>query len=298
MNPMDEKGLGERLQKARRTSGLTQQALCQKAGLSYSTLAKIERGAIKAPSIFTIQRIALALNTSLDTLMEHKLAAGGTEAAPVTARSYSKTQSGASFIYFDINGTLIRFYQGAFTRLSEETGLSPDQIETAFWHLNDAACRGQLNMEDFNHRFSERLGLVHAVEWPKYYLEAVEPIVGMQELVRWAREHYRIGILSNTMPGLLPALRQQGIIPDLQYDAVIDSSEVGTIKPEERIFTIASERAGCKPQEILLIDDTRANLMAAEGLGWHTISFDGYHTDDSVAKIRQALTPASMSFPA
>src|SRR5690554_1245969 len=55
---MDEKGLGKRLQLARQSAGLTQQALCHKAELSYSTLTKIERGAIKAPSIFTIQNIA------------------------------------------------------------------------------------------------------------------------------------------------------------------------------------------------------------------------------------------------
>ena len=33
--------LGKSLQKARQAKGLTQQQLCQKAGLSYSTLAKI-----------------------------------------------------------------------------------------------------------------------------------------------------------------------------------------------------------------------------------------------------------------
>ena len=66
---MDEKGLGKRLQGARRAAGLTQQELCHKAGLSYSTLTKIERGAIKAPSIFTIQSIAGALETTLDELL-------------------------------------------------------------------------------------------------------------------------------------------------------------------------------------------------------------------------------------
>jgi Predicted transcriptional regulators len=66
---MDEKGLGKRLQMARQNAGLTQQALCHKADISYSTLTKIERGAIKAPSIFTIQNIAEALGISLDELM-------------------------------------------------------------------------------------------------------------------------------------------------------------------------------------------------------------------------------------
>jgi transcriptional regulator with XRE-family HTH domain len=50
-----EKALGKRLQEARQKAGLTQQQMCHKAGLSYSTLAKIERGAIKAPSIFTVR---------------------------------------------------------------------------------------------------------------------------------------------------------------------------------------------------------------------------------------------------
>ena len=66
---MNEKGLGLRLQKARKAAGLTQQELCQKSGLSYSTLAKIERGAIKSPSIFTIHQIAMVLNLGIDELL-------------------------------------------------------------------------------------------------------------------------------------------------------------------------------------------------------------------------------------
>ena len=67
---MDEKRLGLVVQEARRRHGYTQQTLCQKSGLSYSTLAKIERGAIKSPSIFTIQQIAVTLGMSLDELMQ------------------------------------------------------------------------------------------------------------------------------------------------------------------------------------------------------------------------------------
>ena len=55
---MDEQSLGRHLQTARMAAGLTQQELCQQAQISYSTLAKIERGAIKSPSVFTIQRLA------------------------------------------------------------------------------------------------------------------------------------------------------------------------------------------------------------------------------------------------
>src|SRR5688572_13505471 len=99
---MDEKGLGKRLQLARQNAGLTQQALCHRADLSYSTLTKIERGAIKAPSIFTIQNIAEALGVGLDELL-------GAPARP--ARSQKKrSRSGITFVYFDINGCLVRFF--------------------------------------------------------------------------------------------------------------------------------------------------------------------------------------------
>ncbi len=60
---MQEKGLGLQLQAARRRCGFTQQQLCQKSGLSYSTLAKIERGAIKSPSIFNDSTDSLGIGS-------------------------------------------------------------------------------------------------------------------------------------------------------------------------------------------------------------------------------------------
>src|SRR5258708_5653877 len=134
---MDEKGLGKRLQQARQAAGLTQQSLCQKAGLSYSTLAKIERGAIKAPSVFTIGQLAAVLGTSLDALV-------GTAYIPTTT-SKIHSKSGISFAFFDINGCLVRFFHKAFTRLAEESGAPADVIETTFWHYNDAVCRGEMS---------------------------------------------------------------------------------------------------------------------------------------------------------
>jgi len=280
---MDEKGLGKRLQTARQQGGLTQQQLCQKANLSFSTLTKIERGAIKAPSIFTIQAIATALGQSLDELV-------GQAAAPI--RHLSKTASGASFIYFDMNGCMIHFYQAAFAKLAQDAGVPSDVVETAMWHYNDDVCRGTMSLDDFNTELARRLKL-DSVRWQDYYLAAIEPIEQMQEVLRWASQHYRIGLLTNTMPGLVSALRREHQLPDVAYDAIIDSSEVGAIKPEARIYEIAQERAGCPASEILLIDDSRVNLMAAEKLGWHVSWFDDSRPEESSAGVRAMLEPSS-----
>jgi putative hydrolase of the HAD superfamily len=279
---MDEKGLGKRLQEARQKAGLTQQQLCHQANLSFSTLTKIERGAIKAPSIFTVQSIASVIGISLDELV-------GNLGGP--ARKTTKTKSGVSFVYFDVNGCLVHFYQRAFAELAKATGAPSDVVETAFWHYNDDVCRGVLSLSDFNAKLAERLG-VDSVNWQEYYLETVEPINEMQEVVKQASELYNIGLLTNIMPGLVGSMRRNKQLPDAPYTAIIDSSEVAAIKPEPKIYEIAQERAGVPASEILLIDDSRANLMAAEKLGWRVLWFDDARTKDSVERVRDALEPA------
>lgn len=278
---MDEKGLGKRLQAARQAAGLTQQQLCARANLSFSTLTKIERGAIKSPSIFTVQAIATAVGKSLDELVG---------AAATQGRQLLKTKSGVSFVYFDVNGCLVHFYQRAFAQLAAATGTPSDAVEAAFWHYNDDVCRGKLSMSDFNSLLAERLG-IDSVSWLEYYLDTVEPINEMQNVLKWASERYNVGLLTNIMPGQLAAMRQAGALPSLPYDAVVDSSEVGAIKPEPQIFQIAEERAGVPPEQILLIDDSRVNVMSAEKRGWHVLWFDDARPEEAVERVREVLQP-------
>lgn len=279
----NEAGLAKRLQEARQAAGLTQQQLCYEAGLSYSTLAKIERGAIKAPSIFTIQQIAGVLGVSLDALV------GVPTSSVVSVKKRSK--SGITFVYFDVNGCLVRFFHRAFNKLAEETGAPADLIETTFWHFNDAVCRGEMGMADFNKELARQLDL-ETLDWMQYYLDAIDPIPEMHELLRWAAQHYDVGLLTNIMPGFITAMKQQDLIPDIPYAVIVDSSEVGAIKPEKTIYEAAQKLADRPASEILLVDDSRTNIMAAERLGWHILWFDDYQPSQSVERVRTALEPA------
>lgn len=277
---MDEKGLGRRLQAARREAGLTQQELCQKANLSYSTLAKVERGAIKAPSIFTIQSIAEAVGKTLDDLVGYS--------GPASVKERNKSKSGVSFIYFDINGCLVRFYQRASARVAEDHGIAPELVEMAYLHFNDEICRGTMTMDEFNAAVAGRLGL-ESLDWASYYLEASEPLLDMHKTLTWASEHYKVGLLTNIMPGMLDQLLAMGKVPSLPYDAIVDSSNIGAIKPEPRIFAYATEQAGVPANEILLIDDTQANLIAAEKYDWRVVWFDYARPEESSVHVREVL---------
>jgi len=185
---------------------------------------------------------------------------------------------------------LVRFFHRAFTRLAEETGKSPDLIETTFWHYNDSVCRGEMAMADFNRMFAERLGLP-MFDWMQYYIEAVDPIPEMQELVTWASELYNVGLLSNIMPGFIDEMLSRNLLPQVRYAAIIDSSKTGAIKPEPKIFEAAQFYTNCAPEEVLLVDDSRANIMAAERFGWRVLWFDDYRPDESVLRVREALQP-------
>ena len=290
---MDEVGLGKSLQRARQSVGLTQQQLCQRANLSYSTLAKIERGAIKSPSIFTIQRISEALGIGMNQLL-------GISGPSSSENNKLRSRSGIRFVYFDINGCLVRFFHRAFTKIAVDTGAGPEAIEMAFWHYNDAVCRGEISLDEFNTKFSEKIG-VPKLDWTPYYLEAIEPVVEMKDLLKKVSEKYHVGLLSNIMPGLIDQLKSRQLIPDVTYSAIIDSSQVGAVKPETKIYEVAQEKSGVSSEEILLVDDSRTNLMAAEKLGWKVLWFDDNDPNASIDKIEAYLEPegtAPVSQPA
>lgn len=149
-------------------------------------------------------------------------------------------------------------------------------------------------MPEFNQLFAEKLG-IESVDWENYYFEAIDVVSEMQSVLNWAAEHYQVGLLSNIMPGFIPRMIQEGALPQVSYDQIIDSSVEKTIKPEPTIFEIAQERSGVEPHEILLIDDSRSNLMAAEKLGWHVMWFDDYRPDVSSERIKTALEPELQS---
>lgn len=278
---MDEKGLGQHLQDARKQRHITQQELCQKSGLSYSTLAKIERGAIKSPSIFTVARVAAVLDISLDQIM-------GLSGQPLRKKLVSKR--GTKFVYFDVNGCLVQFTHQSFSKLAEKSGVPVDVIQGIFWEYNDAINKGEKSVDELNVALSKALHM--DIDWLDYYLDTVQPVPGMADLLTWASERYSVGLLTNSMPGFVEALQAREKIPPITFDVIIDSSVVGTIKPEPHIYELAEEHSGFIGSELLYVDDLSSNLVAAKPFGWHTIWFDPYRPEESIASIRLALDPA------
>jgi FMN phosphatase YigB (HAD superfamily)/DNA-binding XRE family transcriptional regulator len=281
---MNEKTLGKRLQLARKRANLTQQELCQKAGLSYSTLAKIERGAIRSPSVFTVAAIANATGTPLESLLD--LQVMGLSSPALATKKRSRT--GVRFVYVDINGTLVRFLHKAFTDIADKASEPSDLVEALFWRHHDSLASGRITLEEFNSLLGGELNL-QSFNWLDYYMANIEPMPHAEELVGWLSTYYELGIFSNNFPGVVDALLQQKIIPGASYAAIVDSSKVGLVKPDPQIYDAARELASVEAHEIMLIDNERPNLTTADRAGWQILLFDEFNPETSIERVKNAL---------
>ncbi|WP_184446983.1 HAD-IA family hydrolase [Xanthomonas sp. 3498] len=84
-------------------------------------------------------------------------------------------------------------------------------------------------------------------------------------LLRDVRQRMPVVLLSNATSRLPRDLDALGIAD--AFDAVVNSSEVGAIKPEPAIFLHALAQLGMAADQVLFVDDTAANIEAARALG-------------------------------
>lgn len=100
------------------------------------------------------------------------------------------------------------------------------------------------------------------------------------KLVRELRERgVSTVLLSNSWGNTYP----RRLIDEL-FDAVVISGEVGLRKPDPRIYHLALDRVGVRPEQAVFVDDATPNTEAAEALGMHAIR----HTDPAETRRRLA----------
>lgn len=81
---------------------------------------------------------------------------------------------------------------------------------------------------------------------------------------------YKIGIITNQSPGTTDRMKAYGLFPML--DLIVASAEEGLEKPDIRIFQLALEKAGCRPDEAIMIGDRIDNdIVPAKKAGMMTI---------------------------
>ena len=94
--------------------------------------------------------------------------------------------------------------------------------------------------------------------------------------------------LTNMAEPVWPTVRAMSPAFALLDDAVVSGTE-RVIKPDPRIYAIACERAGLKPDQLLFFDDSPVNIEAARDLGFHVHLFEDPAAIDGVLRAHGLL---------
>ncbi|MHB8648340.1 MAG: HAD-IA family hydrolase, partial [Thermomicrobiales bacterium] len=74
---------------------------------------------------------------------------------------------------------------------------------------------------------------------------------------------------------------------DRLVDGMIFSDEEGIAKPDPRIYRLAAERLGVRPEESLFVDDVLGNIEGARAVGMIAVHFRD--TEQAIAEIIHCL---------
>lgn len=200
-----------------------------------------------------------------------------------------------SYIFFDIGYTLAdedrvwsrRCEEQASTREARAMGLTPAMI------YRELVLASQQYLPPYR-TLLEKYGLTETVPY-RYELERLygdaRPV--LEEL----SGRYTLGVIANQSAGLRDKLREWGI--EGFFSIVVSSAEHHIKKPDSRLFSIALNQAGCRPEEALMVGDRLDNDIApAKALGFRTAwirqGFGGKQLPVS-EKYRPDMTAASLT---
>ena len=189
-------------------------------------------------------------------------------------------------ILWDFGGVFTTSPFEAFARFERAHGLPKDFIRTINSTNPDTNAWAQfessaIDVDGFDTAFrAEAEALGHSVQGK----DVLELLSGefrprMVAALSTCKEHYKVACITNNMKkaGEGPAMAatderaQTAATVMAQFDIVVESSLEGVRKPNPRIYQIACDRLGVRPEESVFLDDLGINLKPARAMGMTTI---------------------------
>ncbi|MBX3423260.1 MAG: HAD family phosphatase [Pirellulaceae bacterium] len=207
--------------------------------------------------------------------------------------SYRSTTN--KFLYFDLGNVLVTFDPHiAARRLAEAADCSLQHVlQTVFsCDLQQRYETGLVSDEQYAEEISSMLGTQLSTQSVMHAICAIfqpnQPI--LQVLQQVQRMGIPMGILSNTCDAHWQWLMQQDW-PMLHgwFEHRVLSYQVGSMKPNRRIYEVCEEVCGLQGSQIFFTDDLEKNIAAAAQRGWTTCQF---RSTDELTRSLQAWLEA------
>ncbi len=191
---------------------------------------------------------------------------------------------------FDIGNVILPFdYERAGKRLA---ALSPTPREPDRGVLAEAGRAfelGQLDRAAFLRRVRPEFGHSGSEdEFLAIWEDIFEPNPGINALIEELAERMPLFLLSN-----IGEIHRESVHRDYpifrHFRSGIYSYEVGCMKPDPRIFSIAIERLGVDPQRTLYLDDLAENIAAGRAAGFRCVHYAVSRHEEALAEIQRIL---------
>jgi len=194
------------------------------------------------------------------------------------------------FVYFDIGGVLINYYD-FFQTASTLHGVRHKDMIKLFDNIEHRYTLGKATPEDFWQECIEEFKITPKKNFNflKSWVADYKTIRETYNFIYKIKDKYKIGIISNIYHGIFELLIENKMIPTIKYGAVIESCKVGFRKPDKDIFDIATKKAGVNPNEILFVDDRLDFIEGAKTHGWNTFQFDPLNPKLSIDRLSKIL---------
>lgn len=177
-------------------------------------------------------------------------------------------------LLFDVGGVLSHeVISVKLRRLARRHGVPLDRLFELSRRLRPRADLGEISDPEFWETILTRAGAHPTPEDASMdgYLTSIDDTL---DLVRRLHGHVRLAILSNDSREMGAQRRALFGFDDL-FDPILISSSLGVIKPQPEIYALAVERLGVPAEQILFIDDLKANVVAAREAGMQAWRFTG-----------------------
>ena len=184
------------------------------------------------------------------------------------------------FIFFDLGNVLLDFtHERGFSQIADIAGTTAEHVRAALVDtgLSDRYEIGELTTGEFHYEFCSATNTTASLEeltraWGDIF-EIKPQMVALVANLKSAG--HRVGILSNTCAAHWESAARRFRILSSNFDPVITSYEVKSMKPAAGIYKVAASRVALRPEEIFFVDDRVENVEGAKRLGWNARQFTG-----------------------
>jgi 2-haloacid dehalogenase len=181
-------------------------------------------------------------------------------------------------VVFDLGGVLIdwnprHLYRKMFDGDEEAMERFLSEICTSEWNARQDEGRPFAEAtEELVTRHPEQAEFIRAFfdRWPEMIGGAIEQTVEILDELK--RTGYKIYALSNWSAETFPHARKRFGFLDW-FDFTVISGEIGLVKPSRKVFDFLLEKTGRRAEELVFIDDSTTNVIAARSLGFDAIHF-------------------------